>query len=230
MPAIYDLGLHLDDGADTGSWRAAGLLQQRCDGTSVMMGLLPVGRARGPTDGSASPCSGVCRRPSWRPASRSMSSLWRQQAMALWPKRRPSCERAADANDFARATYRQVALPRWNEGPVLFIGDAAHGTSPQLGQGANLGLLDAMRLPVPWPRATIWPRRWRALPRGAARKPLLPSGQPSVDASSSSRGASCWPGARLRMGSFVCCRACAASWRRLSPGALRLVLGGPARW
>jgi len=29
---------------------------------------------------------------------------------------------------------------------VLFIGDAAHGTSPQLGQGANLGLLDAHAL------------------------------------------------------------------------------------
>ena len=50
------------------------------------------------------------------------------------------------AGDFARATYRHVALPRWNEGPVLFIGDAAHGTSPQLGQGANLGLLDAWTL------------------------------------------------------------------------------------
>ena len=29
---------------------------------------------------------------------------------------------------------------------MLFIGDAAHGTSPQLGQGANLGLLDAHAL------------------------------------------------------------------------------------
>src|SRR4029434_3293933 len=72
--------------------------------------------------------------------------LWRQQAMALWPNAAPFIERAADANDFARATYRQVALPRWNEGPVLFIGDAAHGTSPQLGQGANLGLMDAWTL------------------------------------------------------------------------------------
>ena len=39
-----------------------------------------------------------------------------------------------------------MALPRWHDGPVVFIGDAAHGTSPQLGQGANLGLLDAYAL------------------------------------------------------------------------------------
>ncbi len=45
-----------------------------------------------------------------------------------------------------RASYRHVTLPRCNVGPVLFIGDAAHGTSPQLGQGANLGLLDAHAL------------------------------------------------------------------------------------
>jgi 2-polyprenyl-6-methoxyphenol hydroxylase-like FAD-dependent oxidoreductase len=44
------------------------------------------------------------------------------------------------------ATYRDVFMPRWRQGRVIFIGDAAHGTSPQLGQGANLGLLDAFYL------------------------------------------------------------------------------------
>jgi 2-polyprenyl-6-methoxyphenol hydroxylase-like FAD-dependent oxidoreductase len=38
------------------------------------------------------------------------------------------------ANDFSRATYRNVALPRWNDGPILFIGDAAHGTSRNSGR------------------------------------------------------------------------------------------------
>jgi len=71
---------------------------------------------------------------------------WRRAASALWPEAAAIVDRAAAADGFARATYRHVALPRWNDGPVLFIGDAAHGTSPQLGQGANLGLLDAHAL------------------------------------------------------------------------------------
>src|SRR5262249_61695376 len=70
-------------------------------------------------------------------------AAWRRTASALWPEAAAIIE-AAD--DFSRATYRHVALPRWNEGPVLFIGDAAHGTSPQLRQRANLGLLDAPAL------------------------------------------------------------------------------------
>jgi len=66
--------------------------------------------------------------------------------LPVGPEANGIIERAAQANDFARATYRNVVLPRWNTGPVLFIGDAAHGTSPQLGQGANLGLVDAWML------------------------------------------------------------------------------------
>jgi 2-polyprenyl-6-methoxyphenol hydroxylase-like FAD-dependent oxidoreductase len=64
----------------------------------------------------------------------------------IWPEAAGVVKDAVKANDFARATYRNVALPRWNAGPVLFIGDAAHGTSPQLGQGANLALVDAWTL------------------------------------------------------------------------------------
>ena len=38
------------------------------------------------------------------------------------------------------------ALPRWHEGRVMLIGDAAHAVSPNSGQGASLALEDAMYL------------------------------------------------------------------------------------
>jgi 2-polyprenyl-6-methoxyphenol hydroxylase-like FAD-dependent oxidoreductase len=39
-----------------------------------------------------------------------------------------------------------VRLRRWHGERVVVLGDAAHATSPQLGQGANLALWDAMAL------------------------------------------------------------------------------------
>ena len=116
-----------------------GRLRQRVDGTRVMMGLLPVGNGELTLYWSV---------PTVDLASEAPLDLtgMHRTAVALWPEASRLIADAIVVNDFARATYRNVALPRWNDGPILFIGDAAHGTSPQLGQGANLGLVDAWTL------------------------------------------------------------------------------------
>jgi 2-polyprenyl-6-methoxyphenol hydroxylase-like FAD-dependent oxidoreductase len=116
-----------------------GLLRQRVDGTRVMMGLLPVGNGELTLYWSV-PAADLAPE-----VPLDLAGMHRT-AVALWPEASRIVADAIIVNDFARATYRNVALPRWNDGPVLFIGDAAHGTSPQLGQGANLGLADAWAL------------------------------------------------------------------------------------
>lgn len=71
---------------------------------------------------------------------------WRSQVAALWPEMADFTETLTDPAQMTPARYTHGTLRRPYAPALAFIGDAAHRASPQLGQGANMALLDAMAL------------------------------------------------------------------------------------
>jgi len=124
--------------------RFAGKLAQRFDSTRVMIGALPVGF--NPAAGSGDWVTLFWSlRQEEIDAVRDAGAL-RARLLRCWAALEDVLPDDAAMPALTGASYRDVFLPRWRDRRVLFIGDAAHGTSPQLGQGANLALLDAYYL------------------------------------------------------------------------------------
>ncbi len=131
--------------------RHAGELSQIVEGSRTMLGLLPTGR--GPVsdaDGdSATPLVSlfwsvrVDEVPAWRAAG---VARWKERVLALAPEAEPLLEQIRSPEDLLLSTYHDVVMHSWNNHAVVHLGDAAHAMSPQLGQGANLALWDAMVL------------------------------------------------------------------------------------
>lgn len=71
---------------------------------------------------------------------------WKSDVEHLWPEARICLDQIDDPDQliFARYAHDTIAAPV--EGRLVHIGDAWHAASPQLGQGANMALLDAQAL------------------------------------------------------------------------------------
>jgi 2-polyprenyl-6-methoxyphenol hydroxylase-like FAD-dependent oxidoreductase len=123
-------------------------LSQVYDGCDVMLGLLPTGRT-----------------PTMKPSEAQLVSLfwsvevaaverikaqglgsWKAQVIELQPRCEKLLESVRTWDDLIVAKYSDTIMPHFDFGNAVFIGDSAHATSPQLGQGANLALVDAWKL------------------------------------------------------------------------------------
>jgi 2-polyprenyl-6-methoxyphenol hydroxylase-like FAD-dependent oxidoreductase len=123
----------------------AGSLQQVAEGTTTLLGFLPCGL--GPRRAGEVPLVSLF----WSVPTRDFAergrgfdlARWKERVLLLEPRAEALLAQIDDPAQLLPASYFDVGLPRFHAERLVFIGDAAHATSPQLGQGTNLALEDA---------------------------------------------------------------------------------------
>ncbi len=128
-----------------GEWPWNDELRQRYVAARKMIGLLPVGTRPGDDTPRLSffwslPIADF---EGWR--SRGLPA-WREEVARIWPEADACLADTCEAGQLAHAVYRDVAVRCWHRDRLVMLGDAVHGMSPQLGQGVNMALMDALAL------------------------------------------------------------------------------------
>src|SRR5262245_18815232 len=131
--------------AEPGDWPHKDRLVQRYQGCHSMLGMLPVGSIPG------DPRRLIALFWSLRVSDR---QAWQAQRLEAWKSRvlagcaqaQPFLAQVERPSDMTFASYADIVLARCYGERIVFIGDAGRALSPQLGQGANLALIDAATL------------------------------------------------------------------------------------
>ncbi len=128
---------------------ATAAIKQVADGNRTFLGLLPSGLGPGTSSAHAPPLVTVfwslrCDRvEEWRDRG---IAAWKDEVLSLAPEAEAVLAPIERQEQMLFANYHDVVMNRWATRSIVYLGDAAHATSPQLGQGSNLALWDAMVL------------------------------------------------------------------------------------
>ncbi len=120
-------------------------LEQRYRQARKMVGVMPIGRLKGKDRKQAAFFWSLKHtdRAAW--ASTPIEA-WKDEVRALWPETEPLLAQIHTHDDLVFATYAHRTLADPVARDCVHVGDSWHCTSPQLGQGANMALLDALAL------------------------------------------------------------------------------------
>ena len=127
-----------------GDWPWRDELRQRYRRARRMAGMLPVGTR---PDDPVPRLSFFWSLPAAALAEAGRDAArWREELAEVWPEALDCLRDTAIPDGLAQARYRDTVLRRWHRGRAVLVGDSAHAMSPQLGQGANMALVDALTL------------------------------------------------------------------------------------
>ncbi len=151
------------------------LLEQRYRRAAQMVGVLPIGARQGGVGPEVAffwslRCVDY---PAWQGQP---LDLWKNEVRALWPETSVLLDRITSRDQLTFARYAHRTHKRPVAEHLISIGDSWHSASPQLGQGANMAMLDAwslargmeegrtlnekLRLALSWRRDHMWLYQW----------------------------------------------------------------------
>jgi len=120
-------------------------LEQRYEAASRMAGVMPSGSVAEGAPKTVTYFWSIRgdHHEAWRAAP---LTHWRDAALALWPETEPLLAPLKTHTDLTFARYSHRTHWPAVSGRMVHLGDSWHAASPQLGQGANMALLDACAL------------------------------------------------------------------------------------